>query len=126
MMSEPNKNLASDLISFYWKDVRKALSDCKGANIIIEGLGTFRAKSWKLDEIIEENEKKRDRYKALVDNQNPITFQKFAILKEYEDKLEKLYALREKLEQDKLKKEQVKQKRNEQTKRDMEPPQADS
>lgn len=126
MMSEPNKNLVSDLISFYWKDVRNALSDCKGANIIVEGLGTFRAKSWKLDEIIEENEKKRDRYKAIVDSQNPITFQKFAILKEYEDKLEKLYALREKLEQDKLKKEQVKQKRNEQVKRNMEPPQADS
>lgn len=108
LMSEPDKNLVNDLVSFYFKDVRKALSEAQATNIIVEGLGTFRAKSWKLPDIIAETEKMRDKYKAVVDNQNPITFQKFAILKDYEDKLEKLYALRDKLELDKQKKEQMK------------------
>lgn len=126
MISETDHKLVSELISFYWKEVRKSLSNCKGANIVIEGLGTFRAKSWKLPDVITETEKMRDKYKAIVDAQTPITFQKFAILKDYEEKLEQLNALKVMIEEDELKKQQVKDKRNEQTKRDMEPPQADS
>ncbi len=105
MLSEPDKKLAEELVSFYWKDIRKALSDCKGINIIVHGLGTFKAKPWKLAELIRENENKRNKYKEILEKQNPISFQKFAILKEYEDKLEKLYRLRNLIEENNLKKE---------------------
>ena len=112
LMDEPDKQLISTLISYYWKDMRKTLSGCVSNNIIIEGLGTFKAKPWKLPEVIKKTECIVAKYKNIVETQIPVTYRVFSILKEYEEKLEKLKALQGLIDEDKLKKEQIKQKRN--------------
>lgn len=112
LMDEPDKQLISTLISYYWKDMRKTLSGCVSNNIIIEGLGTFKAKPWKLPEVIKKTECIVAKYKNIVETQVPVTYRVFSILKEYEEKLEKLKALQGLIDEDKLKKEQIKQKRN--------------
>lgn len=112
LMDESDKQLISTLISYYWKDMRKTLSGCVSNNIIIEGLGTFKAKPWKLPEVIKKTECIVAKYKNIVETQVPVTYRVFSILKEYEEKLEKLKALQGLIDKDKLKKEQIKQKRN--------------
>lgn len=112
LMDESDKQLISTLISYYWKDMRKTLSGCVSNNIIIEGLGTFKAKPWKLPEVIKKTECIVAKYKNIVETQVPVTYRVFSILKEYEEKLEKLKALQGLIDEDKLKKEQIKQKRN--------------
>ena len=51
------EELVNDLISAYWKEIRKSLSECNATQVNVLGLGVFRAKSWKIKDIIEKNEK---------------------------------------------------------------------
>ena len=105
------EQLVEDIVSFYWKEVRDTLVNCKSHNVFIDGLGTFKAKPWKLPEVILKYERMVKKYQELITGENKLTLQKFSILKDYEEKLEKLYELRKMIDADKDKKEQVKQKR---------------
>lgn len=51
------ENLVEDLMSFYWQEVRKALSSLKHQRIHITNLGDFIIKHWKMHEKIENLEK---------------------------------------------------------------------
>jgi len=109
--ADAKEQLVEAIVSFYWKEVRDNLVNCKSHNVFINGLGTFKAKPWKLPEVILKYEKMVKKYQELITGENKLTLQKFSILKDYEEKLEKLYKLRKMIDADKDKKDQVKQKR---------------
>lgn len=109
--TENPKELVEAIVSFYWKEVRDTLINCKSHNVFIDGLGTFRAKPWKLPEVILKYERMVKKYQDLISGENKMTIQKFSILKDYEEKLERLHELQKMIDADKDKKEQVKQKR---------------
>lgn len=113
-------DLVQDISSFYWGEVRKALVDMKAHNIYVESIGTFRVKGWKLAET-------EERYKTMIEryqerqNAGPVTFQRFSIMKDLQLRMERVQNLRRLIEQDEIKKQQVKNKRNE-SKTDMDTP----
>lgn len=52
-----SEDLVNDVMSFYWQEVRKALSSLKHQRIHITNLGDFIIKHWKMVEKIESLEK---------------------------------------------------------------------
>lgn len=121
------KKLIEDIVSFYWKEVRETIINCKSHNIFVDGLGTFKAKPWKLPEIILKYERLVGKYQDLITGENKMTIQKFAILKDYEEKLERLQKLQVMIEADVDKKQQVKNKRNaKETKDNLDKPETDN
>lgn len=107
-----NEKLVTDIVGFYWKEVKQSLLKASGPNIVLEGLGTFKAKGYKLPDIIEKYERIRNKYKPLTDDPETASFQKFTILKETEQRLEILNALQLKINQETERQQQVKHKRN--------------
>jgi len=77
------EQLVEDIVSFYWKEVRDTLVNCKSHNVFIDGLGTFKAKPWKLPEVILKYERMVKKYQELITGENKLTLQKFSILKDY-------------------------------------------
>ena len=120
-----NETLVQDLVEFYWADVRKALVEMKSHNIFIQNLGTFKIKSWKLSEA-------RKKYETMIkyyeERQitNKMTFQRFSILKDKQSKLDCINKVQKMVDDDKIKKQQIKQKRNGITKTNLGSPDADS
>ena len=120
-----NETLVQDLVEFYWADVRKALVEMKSHNIFIQNLGTFKIKSWKLSEA-------REKYETMIkyyeERQitNKMTFQRFSILKDKQSKLDCINKVQKMVDDDKIKKQQIKQKRNGITKTNLGSPDADS
>ena len=47
-----DKSFAEDSISFFWREVRKHLSDMTYHSIAVKGLGTYLIKHWKVEEYI--------------------------------------------------------------------------
>lgn len=107
-----DSNLVNDLASFFWSDVRKAVVDIKGHNIVIPGLGTMRIKPWKLNELIERYQSHVTRHKEKVESGEYISFSRFTIFKEVEAALQKALRIREQIELDMKRKQEIKQKRH--------------
>ena len=105
-----SKKMADDLISFYWKEIRNSLVNYESHNVYAEGIGTFKAKSWKLPEVMDTSRRIIKKYESLIADNKKITIQKFAVLKEHTERLQKLEKLQEMLEKDALKKQEIKQK----------------
>ncbi len=103
--------LVEDLISFFWGDVRKALVDLKSHNIYVESFGTFRLKTWKLAETEENLCNLINHYTKLQESEK-MTFQRFSILKELQDRHQKIQAVKEMIAKDLIKKQEVIDKRN--------------
>lgn len=106
-----SESIIDDVISFYWKQVRNSIVEVKNDSLKINGLGTFNVKSWKLNGIIdkyEKNIKSLEKY-----NNKYMTFQRHAILANTKKRLEKLQALKEKINKEKLRKKEIKEKRKE-------------
>lgn len=102
--------LVQDLLSFYWIEVRKAIIEMRGHNIFVDSLGTFRMKFWKVPEVIEKYERMIAYYeKKQVENK--ISFQRFAIMKELQIRLERVNSVHVLIKQDLVKKQEVKEKR---------------
>jgi nucleoid DNA-binding protein len=107
------ETLVKDLIEFYWVEVRKAIVNLKHYNIHIDGLGVFRVKAWKIDEIKKMYENVIAKYKSQIDSGEKITMQKFAIMKDFEKKLQALNDVQKIIDADENKRKQIKQKRYE-------------
>lgn len=105
-----SEQLVSDLTSFYWKDVRKALVNLKFPNISIDSLGTFKAKHWKIPEVEEKYNMYINKLKEHQDK-DQMTFQRFSVLKDIELRLSKVTELKIMIEEELVKKKQVKEKR---------------
>jgi len=48
--------LITDVVSFYWEEVRKSLSNLKHSRIHITNLGDFIIKNWKIDDKVKQLE----------------------------------------------------------------------
>lgn len=101
------KDLVEDLVEFYYKDVRKLLSNLEYPRINIDGLGQFVAKPKTVTNAIEKISKS-------LENYDTSTFKGYHNKKGMENKLEQLLKLNSKLEEVNIKKEEfLKTKNNE-------------
>jgi nucleoid DNA-binding protein len=86
-----NKDLVEDLVEFYYKDVRKLLTNLEHPRINIDGLGQFVAKPKTVSNAIEKINKSFDKL-------DTSTFKAYHNKKSIENKLELLLNLSSKLE----------------------------
>lgn len=101
------KDLVEDLVEFYYKDVRKLLSNLEYPRINVDGLGQFVAKPKTVTNAIEKISKS-------LENYDTSTFKGYHNKKGMENKLEQLLKLNSKLEEVNIKKEEfLKTKNNE-------------
>lgn len=120
------EKLVEHVMESYWKAIRSALTNAESNYIKLHGLGTFKAKSWKIPEVITRYESLVGKYKSIIDSGQRISFQRFAIMKELEERLVELYKLRELVEEDESKRLLIKQKRNaKEAKNNLEEPEGD-
>lgn len=111
--------LTEDIVTFYWKEIKKAVVAGKCPNIIVEGIGTFKSKSWKIADSIRKYENIINKYQSMITDTKRISFQKFAILKENQERLAILLELQKLNEQEALKKQTIKNKKNGSTEESM-------
>lgn len=117
-----DEGLVQDVVDFYWKEIRKALSDLRGPRIEIANFGTFRIKGWKLQEA-------KDEYQKILAKHNPekMTFQRHAMRTEVEQRMEQISRMQKMVEEDASRKKQIKEKRNvKRSESDIQTPEADS
>jgi hypothetical protein len=105
-----DKNLVKDIAAFYWKEVKKSMSELRSPGIYISNLGIFKCKHWDLEKFAEKYRTMVDVYKKK--SETNLTLQKFSIQKEYEARLEMVENIMKMVEQDKAKQKLIKQKRN--------------
>lgn len=100
--------LVQNLTDFYWKNVRKALSDLKAPRIMIANFGSFNIKHWMLDKEKENYQKHLDRITSVE-----MTFQRHRMKVDVEERLKTIDRILDMVQKDKERKNQVKKKRNE-------------
>lgn len=101
------KDLVEDLVEFYYKDVRKLLTNLEYPRINVDGLGQFVAKPKAVTGTI-------DKITKSLDDHDTSTFKAYHNKKAMENKLELLLKLSSKLEQVNNRKEEfLKTKNNE-------------
>lgn len=101
-----------DLIEFYWKSVRGAISEYKHPYLYLNGLGTFRIKPWKLPLVITKYENTINKYKSKITDGDKVNFMQFSILKEKEQTLAKLLEMKQIIEQEEQEKKSIKEQRH--------------
>lgn len=102
-----SKDLVEDLVEFYYKDVRRLLTNLEYPRINIDGLGQFVIKPKTVYGAI-------DRINKSLDNHDTSTFKAYHNKKGMESKLELLLKLTTKLKETEIKKEKfLKTKNNE-------------
>lgn len=87
-----NEELAADAVSFFYSRVRKALVNLEDTNVFLPKLGTFRIRPVKMKTMIEEKER-------LVEKLNPHVFNKYDSFRKHSTDLEKLYNVKNKLDE---------------------------
>lgn len=100
-----SEELVDAVKSFYWKEVRKSISDLKYHSIFVENLGTFKVKPWKLPEILQ-------KYNNYLNSIDATTFKRMEFKVDMEGRIEKIKILLELLNEESEKKQSVKDKRN--------------
>lgn len=108
-----NITLVEDVISFYFTELRKTLSNLECHNIQVEGLGSFKVKANELPKLIKKYEKHLDVIK-------PETFNQMAIKKDIEDKLYKVLKVQEQLIEDRERKIKFYKDKHEKSNKNME------
>ena len=103
---ELNEELVQDIVAFYYYKVRKNLSGMNSAVVNLEGLGTMNIRPIKLKEFIKD-------YKSLLTYINPKYYKNFGKIKDIESKIERLEKMEKLLEEQNIKKETTKTKKNE-------------
>ena len=109
-----SEDLVEDVMDFYYKAVRKKLSDIEDIAIFVEGLGTFKTYRSKLL-------KNKARYERLKGRVSPTdSFRNFSIRKEADDRIEKINKLLALLDEEDKRKKEVKEKKDEYALKNME------
>ena len=111
--------LVSDVVGFYYSELRRLLNDIDSVSIKIEKLGTFKVKPKEIKRL---RARLSTHLNALKD---PETFNQMRIKKDLEDRLEKVDRISTMIKEESERKQQIKQKRNEQDKGDLEKQKAD-
>jgi hypothetical protein len=85
-------SMVDDIVSFYYKEVRKKLSSLEDIRLNIPGLGHFVIKKVSVDKLVK-------KYENMVKNYDSQTFSNYHNKKLAQAKLEKLYNARKKIDQ---------------------------
>lgn len=107
-----DEEVVDAVVSAYWKDIRIALTELEGPCINVLNFGYFMARRKKLKEL-------EYKYSNFVkERPNVTTFRRYAIIKDTQSRLDKVKNLLLKIEQEDIKKQKVKEKRNAQKTKD--------
>lgn len=103
-----SESLVEDVSSFYWSALRKAVSNLEAPSISVANLGTLKVRYNRIEKI-------RLKYKNYLQAESPetMTFNKHALQKHSKERIEKLDLLKEQLEEEYKRKQEIKQKRKE-------------
>lgn len=108
------------VVSFFWKEVRKAMVEMKAPMVQVPNFGRFMVRPHMLS-IAESNCNK------YLERTEPLTFHRAAVRKDVEDRLEKIKKLKEMCDLERERKKEVKLTRNGKvTEGRMEEPETDS
>lgn len=101
-----NVEFVQDVIDFYWKEVRKSLSELRAPRVLVSNFGSFQIKTSKIDE-------QRKKYEDQFNSYKPedMTFQKHKIKDDIELKLNRINKIMESVESDSNRKKQIREKR---------------
>lgn len=102
-------DLVGDVVSFFYKDVRKNLVEMSSPNIQVENLGSFKAKKNELPKLVA-------KYTKHLDVLKPETFNQVTLQKNIQTKLEKVLGLQKQIDDEKLRKAEFMQNKDERKK----------
>lgn len=108
-----SEDLVKDAVEMYWSEVRKALTEMKHITITVTNIGRFIPKEKKLRETLA-------KYERIFKANDGNTFRKMAIKNEVSLRIQKIEKVLSMIEQNKIKKQLVKVKRDEYVKQDLE------
>jgi len=114
-----NKILVADVVGFYYSELRRLLSEIDSISIKIDKLGTFKVKP---KEIRRLRARLSTHLNALKD---PETFNQMRIKKDLEDRLKNIERISKMIKEESERKKQIKQKRNEENKGNLEKQETD-
>lgn len=77
---ELDSSLVEDILSFYWKELRKTLTEGKDISVMVTGVGCFKVREIVLPKIL-------DRYKKMLEGRDPSSFKKAIIYTKIEGKI---------------------------------------
>ena len=98
-----SEKLVSDVIDFYWKTLRKEMSNLSHLSIELPNFGTFKVKHWALDNEIE-------KHKSIVKKREG-RFSEYAYVKSVQESIAAMEKLKEKVKLQKEKFKEIKAKR---------------
>jgi nucleoid DNA-binding protein len=113
------ESLVESLVEFYYKEVRKAMTELKHPRLVIEGLGNFVIKPYAVRKAI-------PRYIKTLDDHDTSTFNAYYNKKSVENKLDALIKIEEKIVEEEKSKETFLKRKDEYLKKNMERPEQDS
>jgi hypothetical protein len=113
------ESLVENLIEFYYREVRNAMTELKHPKLVIEGLGNFVIKPYAVRKAI-------PRYIKTLDDHDTSTFNAYYNKKSVENKLDALIKIEEKIVEEEKNKETFLKRKNEYIKKNMERPEQDS
>lgn len=109
-----SENLVDTFMTFYYKNLRKNLSELKHTKINVDGLGVMYVKGKSVDSLL-------TKYTNIAKKLTTDTLTNYHYKKRVEDKIELLLSVKQMLENDtNTKNEFLKQKQDEQTGEDLE------
>lgn len=108
-----SEDLVKDAVEMYWVDVRKALTDMSHHAIFIDNLGTFSAKELRLKQALE-------KYERLHGFNDGSTYRKMTMKQELTSRIDKIKRLLNLIDNDKEKKQLIRDKRNGNTNQNLE------
>lgn len=109
------ETLVETLIEFYYKDIRKAMTELKHPRLKIEGLGYFVIKPYAIRKAI-------PRYIKTLDDHDTSTFNAYYNKKNVETKLDALIKMEEKIVHEENNKKTFLKRKDEYIKKNMEGP----
>ena len=101
-----SEELVSDVVAFYWKEVRLSLTKLKHHRILVSKFGTFSAKPWRIDDVVQEFYNKFNYIE-------PTTIGKYEAKQEYLSLYQNAVNIAEAIKQEESMKKNIKQKRKE-------------
>lgn len=90
--TDMSETLIDDVVSFYYKEVRKKLSSLEDIKINLPGLGDFMIKKTSVDKLIK-------KYENIINKYDTQTFINYHNKKLAQSKLEKLHNVRKKVDE---------------------------
>jgi len=114
-----SEQMVKDIVDFFWKELHDSVREMKSHRIFMSNFGTFAIRPNKAQEF-------KERMEKIIAGSNPDTMQKHAILEENKERLRLVNNLLAMVEEDLVKRTEIKTIRNDRYIRDMEEKRKDS